>query len=327
MGVFINNNIFIFNVVFINVLLLTHFYYFLIFHRYLATGNSFRTLYFEFLIGETTIRTIVKDTCEKIWLCLKEIYMPEKTERMWHQIAEKFAAATQFPNCLGAIDGKHIRIQKPYCTGSEFLNYKHFFSVVLMAVVDAEYCFTSVDIGSYGSASDSHVFERSNFGKKLNQEKLNIPPNQPLPNDDTGVSMPFIFVADEAFALSDHVQRPFGRRNLTIEKKIYNYRLTRARRMVECAFGIMSNKWRILHRALDVNLSFCDAIIQACCILHNYVRQRDGVRFEDTLYECPLTEMNPTNVRGNHIGTTTREYFMKYFTTPGGSIPWQYEKI
>jgi len=178
-----------------------------------------------FLIGETTIRTIVKDTCEKIWMCLKEKYMPERTERMWHQIAEKFAATTHFPNCLRAIDGKHIRIQKPCSTGSEFMNYKIFFSVILMAVVDVEYCFTSVDIGSYGSASDSHVFERSNFGKKLNQGKLNIPPNQSLPNDDTGVPMPFIFVADEAFALSDHVQRPFGRRNLTIEKKIYNGRV------------------------------------------------------------------------------------------------------
>jgi len=171
-------------------------------------------------------------------MCLKEKYMAERTERMWHQIAEKFAATTHFPNCLRAIDGKHIRIQKPCSTGSEFMNYKIFFSVVLMAVVDAEYCFTSVDIGSYGSASDSHVFERSNFGKKLNQGKLNIPPNQPLPNDDTGVPMSFIFVADEAFA-DDHIQRPFGRRNSTIEKKIYKYRLTRARRMVECAFGIM----------------------------------------------------------------------------------------
>jgi len=102
-------------------------------------------------------------------MCLKEKYMPERTERMWHQIAEKFAATTHFPNCLGAIDGKHIRIQKPCSTGSEFMNYKNFFSVVLMAVVDAEYCFTSV----YGSASDSHVFERSNFGKKT-KRRLNL---------------------------------------------------------------------------------------------------------------------------------------------------------
>lgn len=97
--------------------------------------------------------------------------------------------------------------------------------------------------------------------------------------------------------------------------------------MVECAFGIMANKWRILHRALDVELSFCDSIVKTCCILHNFVRERDGVIFEDTLYECPLMDMNATNMRGAHIGATTREYFANYFTSPQGSISWQYDKI
>nr|CAI5868323.1 unnamed protein product [Callosobruchus analis] len=176
------------------------------------------------------------------------------------------------------------------------------------------------------SASDSHVFQKSNFGQKLSAGQLNIPTSQRLPNDDNGPYMPFVFVADEAFALAKHVQRPFGKRNLTVGKRIYNYRLTRAR-MVECAFGIMANKWRILHRALDVDLSFCDSIVKTCCILHNFVRERDGVSFEDTLYECPLLDMNATNMRGAHIGTTTREYFGKYFTSPQESVPWQYEKI
>jgi hypothetical protein len=91
--------------------------------------------------------------------------MPENNEATWRKIADKFASRTNFPNCLGAVDGKHIRLKKPNCTGSEFINYKNFFSVVLMAVVDADYCFISVDIGSHGSASDSHVFQRSYFGK------------------------------------------------------------------------------------------------------------------------------------------------------------------
>lgn len=197
-------------------------------------------------------------------------------------------------------------------------------------MVDAEYCFISVDIGSYGSASDSHVFQRSNFGRRLDQGQLNLPPNQPLPNDDTGPPMPFVFFADKAhtlFALTEHVQWPFGRRNLSIGKRIYNYWLTRVRRMVECAFSIMTNKCRILHRALDVNLSFCDSVIKACCILHNFVHQRDRVRFEDTLYECLLTSVNPTDVCGSYSGATGRDYFVKYFTSSRESIPWQYGKI
>jgi hypothetical protein len=124
-----------------------------------------------------------------------------------------------------------------------------------------------------------------------------------------------------------HLLRPYGRKNLDFMKRIFNYRLTRARRMVECAFGIMANKWRILHRPQDVNLEFYDSIIKVCCILQNYVHLRDGVNYEDTLYECSLPSIHPTRERGSHVGATTRDYFAKYFTSPHGSVAWQYEKI
>jgi hypothetical protein len=195
-----------------------------------------------------------------------------------------------------------------------------------MAVVDADYCFISADIGSSGSVSDSYVFQRSNFGRRLQESETRAPENQQLPND-TGPAMPFVFIRDEAFAWSEHLLRPYGRKNLNFMKRIFNYQLTRARRMVACAFGIMANKWRILHRPLDVNLEFCDSIIKACGILHNYVHLRDGVNYEHTLHECPLPNINPTIERGSHVGATTRDYFAKYFTSPQGSVAWQYEKI
>lgn len=249
-----------------------------------------------------------------------------KNEDTWRAAADKFTIKTDFPNCLGAVDGKHIRIQKPNQSGSLFFNYKQHFSVILIAVVDADYCFISVDIGSYGSVSDSNVFQHSNFGRKLEMGQLHIPENRQLPNNN-GSCMQFVFVGDEAFALSKHVLRPYGQKNLSVAKRIFNYILTRARRMVECAFGILASKWRIFHRPLDVQMDFCDSIIKASCILHNYVRQKDGVHFEDTLYECSLSSVTPNNVRGSRSGTTTRDYFTKYFTSPQGSIPWQYEKI
>ena len=82
--------------------------------------------------------------------------------------------------------------------------------------------------------------------------------------------------------------------------------LTRARRMVECAFGILCNKWRIFHRAIDVRPDFCDVIVKTCCILHNFVRQRDGCQFQDTLYECPLESIKVVGTRGNVTGTAVR---------------------
>ncbi|KAL4715428.1 hypothetical protein ACJJTC_015331 [Scirpophaga incertulas] len=89
-----------------------------------------------------------------------------------------------------------------------------------------------------------------NFAKKLENNQLNIPQSRNLPYDMDGQEMPFVFVGDEAFALSRHIMRP--RRNLSVKQRVFNYRLTRARRIIECTFGILANKWRILHRPLDV---------------------------------------------------------------------------
>lgn len=63
----------------------------------------------------------------------------------------------------------------------------------------------------------------------------------------------------------------------------FNYRLSRARRYVECAFGILANKWRILHRAMNVQYEFATDIIKACCVLHNFVLNRDGVQASDDI--------------------------------------------
>jgi hypothetical protein len=97
--------------------------------------------------------------------------------------------------------------------------------------------------------------------------------------------------------------------------------------MVECAFGILCNKWRIFDHAIDVCPDFCDVIVKTCCILHNFIHQRDGFQFQDTLYECPLNSIKAVGTTGNVTGTAVREYFAKYFTSPLGSVPWQYEKF
>ena len=110
-------------------------------HRFLATGNSFASVQFEFLLGTSTISRIVRHTCQVIWEQLRETVMPQPKVDDWLQIAEGFDASAQFPNCLGAMDGKHIRVKKPPHSGSRFFNYKHYFSIVLMAVADSNYKF------------------------------------------------------------------------------------------------------------------------------------------------------------------------------------------
>ena len=70
---------------------------------------------------------------------------------------------------MGAIDGKHCVIQKPANSGSLYLNYKGTFSVVLMAISDANYKFVSVEVGSYGKQSDGGIFSSSKLGQFLKQ--------------------------------------------------------------------------------------------------------------------------------------------------------------
>jgi hypothetical protein len=104
------------------------------------------------------------------------------------------------------------------------------------------------------------------------------------------------------------------------------YRFSRARRMVEFTFGIVANKRRIFHGTSDVKPDFNDSIIQDGCVLHNYVQKNYGIRFEDALYDCRLESVQPVGTRGSVRNIAVRNYFAKYFTSPQGSIPWQYSK-
>jgi len=280
-------------------------------------------LQYEFLLGRSTIGTIVPETCKVIWTILQPKEMPELTsQEQWIDIGNKFYKKTNFPNCIGAVDGKHIRCVNPRNAGSMFFNYKKYFSIILIGVVDAEYCFTTIDVGAYGRGGDSTVFKECPFGRKLYSEELNLPAPVCLPNT-TDSPQPFVIVADEAFGLHKNLLRPYPGRGLNDKRKIFNYRLSRARRYVECAFGILANKWRVLHTPILVEPDFTDCIVKACCILHNYVRRRDGYQFEDTFFNNLDDIQNYGNSGARHEGIDVREYFADYFVN-AGSVPFQY---
>ena len=74
------------------------------------------------------------------------------------------------------MNGKHIAVECPKNAGSNYFNYKNFHSMVLMACCDAKYCFTFVDIGSYGRNNDAEIFlETDLFGYFQNQDENSIP--------------------------------------------------------------------------------------------------------------------------------------------------------
>lgn len=173
--------------------------------------------------------------------------MPNPTKEQWLKVADRYWELWNLPNCVGAIDGKHIKIKAPPNSGSSFYNYKGYFSIVLMAVSDADGLFLSVDIGEYGRNSDGRALKESEFGKTLFNDQLSLPEQIFAGGEDI---FPYYFVADEAFPLTDHIMRPYPRRQLTNERRIYNYRISRGRKSVECAFGMMVSKFRLLETPL-----------------------------------------------------------------------------
>ncbi|XP_068089476.1 uncharacterized protein [Hyperolius riggenbachi] len=254
--------------------------------RFLASGHSYSSLHLEFRLGKSTIQGIVLSTCSLLWKKLQPRYMPFPDTQKWLQVADLYWRRCNFPHCIGANDGKHVRVVCPPCTGSKYFNYKKFFSLVMLAIVDSDYQFLYLDVGSYGSSSDSTIFKNSKFGRLLQSGRANIPQPMPWPGEREH-NRPFFFVGDEAFGLSSNIMRPYSQRGLNYTKRAFNFRLSRARRMVECTFGIMAAKWRIFQSALQMTPEHAACVIKAACILHNVVREKEGVNLDDV--DTPTT--------------------------------------
>ena len=125
--------------------------------------------------------------------------MPVPLEDEWKSIANEFYERWNFPNCIGAIDGKYVMIQCPFNSGSLFYNYKSYFSIALLAVASADYRFVIVDVGSYGSSNDSSVLNHTTFFKYLRTRTLMYPLSTQLSNDTEETCVPHILLGDEAF--------------------------------------------------------------------------------------------------------------------------------
>lgn len=276
--------------------------------------------------GISTIANIVRFVCQTIWDKLKNYCIPKITEELMAQIAEGFERKTNFPNCVGALDGKHIRILNPNNSGSLFFNYKNYNSVVLLALVDTNYKFIYVDIGAYGKECDSTVFHNSKLYDSLTKGQFSIPPPKQLPGFQKEI--PYVFVADEGLPLMENLMRPYPGKYLSVQNRVYNYRLTRARQYVECAFGILANKWRIYHRPINVSYDCLIDIIKASCVLHNFVLDRDGVQTcPEMIINYNLHTLHESTNEGRTSADKIRNEFCEYFNSDVGALSWQLKKI
>lgn len=146
------------------------------------------------------------------------IFQTPNTPEEWESVAQKFQDHWQFPNCIGAVDGKHVVIVAPPNAGSIFYNYKGTHSIVLMGIADAEYKLLYIDVGRNGRFSDGGVFNRCTFGQAMDTNQLHLPTPKPLPGRTKPMS--YVLVADDAFALRENLLKPYPQRNLDMVKRV-----------------------------------------------------------------------------------------------------------
>ncbi|CAK1590963.1 unnamed protein product [Parnassius mnemosyne] len=166
----------------------------------LATGNNLRSLSHFFRIAKSSLSLMIPVICDAIYNALEEFIQVPRYSEEWEAIANGFRKSWNFPGCCGAIDGKHVVIKAPFETGSYFYNYKQQNNLVLMALVDDNYCFSYIDIGCNGRISDGGVFRNCNLSDILE--------NGLLPESH-------VIVGDAAFPLKPYLMKPFGGQNLT----------------------------------------------------------------------------------------------------------------
>lgn len=218
------------------------------------------------------------------------------------------------------------------------MNYKKFHSMVLFALVNSNYEFTFVDIGKNGN--EEGLFEYTQFCKKLLAGELHLPEN-----DETKHNLNYVFIGDEGFGLHKHLLTPFSQREIDNEESIYNYRQARARNVVENTFGIITSRFKILCRPINIKPVNICYVVLAICSIHNYLRRKSELYFTSTTVDkenksgtvviegdwrrdsaelLGLQKVNTTNA--TTLAKQSRDEYKRYFNSIG-SVPWQEDII
>ena len=259
------------------------------------------------------------------------------------RISEKFSQRWNFPNTIGAIDGKHIVLEQPNNSGSHYRNYKVSDSIILLAVVSPEYEFLYAEVGINRRNSDGGAWAQSPLKMALEDNTLNIP--KPTPLSD-GMDIPYVLVGDNAFPLSHYMMKPYPQKNLCSDKRIFNYRLSRARRISENAFGILANRWRVFRKPFLLKPEKVKLITYSCLILYIFLRSESTsgkiyippnlLDFEDMsdniipgawrndVPKDSWLDLEPSvNRNPSRQAKDVREEFKRFFMNEG-TVPWQW---
>ena len=207
----------------------------------------------------------------------------------------------------------------------------------MLALVDGQYKFRWLDAGTVGSCSDGQIFNACQLKRRIEDGRIGFP--YPSPITQGGPDVLYFILADDAFALKTWLMKPYGRRMLTRQKRIANYRISRGRRVVENAFGIQVSKFRVMRTTIELPPAIVREVDFTCVVLHNILRsqyqgqhgdQQPGEDDDDDVPgNCGLIggaagggqDRNPAREAKRQ-----RDYLKDYFNNEG-AVAWQDGRI
>ena len=231
-----------------------------------------------------------------------------------------------------------MALKKPQNIGALYHNYKGFFLVVMLALANGQYKFRWFDTGTAGSCSDSQIFNACQLKRKIDDGSTGFPDPEPITQG--GRDVPYFILADNVFALETCLMKPYGRRMLTREERIANYRISRGRRVVENAFSILVSRFRVVLTTIQLPPQTVREVSFTCVVLHNIQRSQyqgqhggqqpgDGYDDDDVPGDCPLIggaaggdpDRNPVRE-----AKRWKDYLKDYFNNEG-AVAWQDGRI
>lgn len=275
----------------------------------MTTEDSQVTIAYAFRVGRSTVSQIIKQVCKQIWLTLQPYYLPEPTTELWQECAKGYKDVFNFPNCIGSIDAKHVRIK---CSRGSASNLKEQHSIVLIAVFDAYQKFVVADVGSYGGFDDGLV-QRSSFYKNYLKNK-NIIADKALPG--TNSKAPHVLLGDEGYKLQTYLLRPYPKRSAETNERMakFNAHLNKARSVIELAFRFMTQTWKRFMKPFDCDVDTVVEIVKATCALHNFIKIKRGNEMEfGKEISRAFLDQRKNNIRATAQAVKVREVFADYF--------------
>ena len=280
---------------------------------FLATNSDYRTIGHLFGVSKPTVSVVSKEVCAAIVKILLPKYIRIPTGDSLKAVIEGFQEKLGFPQCVGVVDGTHIPIVSPVECPADYYNRKGWHSIIMQGTVDHLGHFIDIYVGWPGRVHDARVFVNSSLYKKGQDGALFPDWKRTI----SGKEIPLLMLGDPAYPLLPWLMKAFpDNGSLSCEQKTFNYRLSRARVVVEHAYGRLKGRWRCLLKRNDVQVDDLPKLVAACCVLHNVCETRGDSFDEDWMQD--ITDHHSVSGSSNssvcNSGKDTREALMTYFS-------------